>query len=503
MDAMDIPQPVIYDKNTINEMLEPYGAQTINHQKQVSRTTENENLKTNFLKITEFKDRPNKGKTLDILNTHLLYNTDNFETMKNRCDITVLSKHQMDNYKYMYQTPNEKFEVLVDRMDTFAEVICKHYALELDAMADPAMSSQSEIFTLGRICCDSEGKMNSNSIILEPLPTLGGKGVKLVLNNLSSYALFPGQIVGIQGFNTLGQELIVTKIFEIPLLPMCRTRSGTVIDYNYGPTKLNGNPLKVIIAAGPYTLDSGLEFEPLLELLNKVKIEKPNVLILMGPFIHEDHPLIQEGEMENTPGETFRRCISQPLKKFMDNLPEIKVVVIPSIKDICHHHLAFPQPPFDKSGLPPETICFPNPVQFQINEIIFSICNVDVLCNIYREEVSTTDKAERIFRTSHHILTQRHLYPLFPPSPGEVNLDLKHSSSLDLLYTPDVLILPSKLKHFAKIIDNVICINPGYLAKGLNTYAKMVIHPFPQELANEADVEHFVHKRTRVEIVRL
>ncbi|CAG8597911.1 10751_t:CDS:10 [Diversispora eburnea] len=487
MDAMDTLKSVIYDKNTISEMLDLYGTQAINHQKQVSQTTENENLKTNSLKITEFKDRPNKGKTLEILNAHLdnvdnLYNTDNFETMKNRCDITVLSKHQMDNYKYMYQTPNEKFEVLVDRMNIFAEVICKHYAFELDAIADPAMSSQSEIFTLGRICCDSEGKMNSNSIILEPLPTLGGKGVKLVLNNLSSYALFPGQI---------------------PLLPMCRTRSGTVIDYNYGPTKLNGNPLKVIIAAGPYTLDNGLEFEPLLELLNKMKIEKPNVLILMGPFIHEDHPLIQEGEMKKTPGETFRNRISQPLKKFMDNLPEIKVIVIPNIKDICHHHLAFPQPPFDKSGLPPETICFPNPVQFQINEIIFSICNVDVLCNIYREEVSTTDKAERIFRTSHHLLTQRHLYPLFPPSPGEVNLDLKHSSSLDLLYTPDVLILPSKLKHFAKIIDNVICINPGYLAKGLNTYAKMVIHPFPQELANEADVEHFVHKRARVEIVRI
>lgn len=67
----------------------------------------------------------------------------------------------------------------------------------------------------------------------------------------------------------------------MPELPMCYTRSGTIIDYSYGPQKLNGNPLKVIVAAGPYTLDSGFKFEPLYELLNKMKKEKPNVLILV------------------------------------------------------------------------------------------------------------------------------------------------------------------------------------------------------------------------------
>ncbi|CAG8695660.1 1972_t:CDS:2, partial [Scutellospora calospora] len=82
---------------------------------------------------------------------------------------------------------------------------------------------------------------------------------------------------------------------------------------------------------------------------------------------------------------------------------------------------------------------------------------------------------------------------------GEVNLDLKNSSSLELKNTPDVLILPSKLKYFAKIIDQVVCINPGYLCKSHagGTYAKITIHPFPKNLTQGNDTENLVYQRTR------
>ncbi|CAG8730951.1 2289_t:CDS:2, partial [Cetraspora pellucida] len=52
------------------------------------------------------------------------------------------------------------------------------------------------------------------------------------------------------------------------------------------------------------------------------------------------------------------------------------------------------------------------------------------------------------------------LYPLFPPAIGEVNMDLKHITSLELKSTPDVLLLSYKLKYFTKIVDQVVCINP-------------------------------------------
>jgi DNA polymerase alpha subunit B len=54
-----------------------------------------------------------------------------------------------------------------------------------------------------------------------------------------------------------------------------------------------------------------------------------------------------------------------------------------------------------------------------------------------------------------HVLGQRSFYPLFPVPEnmaGEVNLDVTHQKLLRLDDTaPDLLILPSKLKHFSKV----------------------------------------------------
>jgi DNA polymerase alpha subunit B len=54
-----------------------------------------------------------------------------------------------------------------------------------------------------------------------------------------------------------------------------------------------------------------------------------------------------------------------------------------------------------------------------------------------------------------HVLGQRSFYPIFPPPEivaGEVNLDVTHSSLVRMEGpAPDLLILPSKLKHFSKV----------------------------------------------------
>lgn len=42
-----------------------------------------------------------------------------------------------------------------------------------------------------------------------------------------------------------------------------------------------GRPLKMIAAAGPYTLSDNLLFEPFAELMNHVHKERPDVLLLV------------------------------------------------------------------------------------------------------------------------------------------------------------------------------------------------------------------------------
>lgn len=72
-----------------------------------------------------------------------------------------------------------------------------------------------------------------------------------------------------------------------------------------------------------------------------------------------------------------------------------------------------------------------------------------------------------------------------------------------------MLLLPSKLHHFAKEVGGCLCLNPGPLTKGAvgGTYACMDIHPLPleslEQMDGEALLEHKVASRTAVEIFKV
>lgn len=46
----------------------------------------------------------------------------------------------------------------------------------------------------GQICCDSNGKLNAQSVLLEAGPEHGGQQVAVDLSELKEYSLFPGQV---------------------------------------------------------------------------------------------------------------------------------------------------------------------------------------------------------------------------------------------------------------------------------------------------------------------
>lgn len=57
---------------------------------------------------------------------------------------------------------------------------------------------QDSITVLGQICCDSNGKLNAQSVLLEAGPEQGGQQVPVDLSELKEYSLFPGQVSGIK-----------------------------------------------------------------------------------------------------------------------------------------------------------------------------------------------------------------------------------------------------------------------------------------------------------------
>lgn len=111
--------------------------------------------------------------------------------------------------------------------------------------------------------------------------------------------------------------------------------------------------------------------------------------------------------------------------------------------------------------------------------------------------------------------TDDSFYPIFP-SPeahaAEVNLDVTHERLLRIEgAAPDILILPSKLQHFVKVVDSTVIINPAHLskAKSAGTLANLTVFPLPRdelETPMEGDDdgrEHRVYERVRCDIERI
>lgn len=69
----------------------------------------------------------------------------------------------------------------------------------------------------------------------------------------------------------------------MPPIDPSYSRPSEILDREYGEgaKKLGGNPMSVIVAAGPYTVDSDLEYAPLGALLENAEDERPDVLVLV------------------------------------------------------------------------------------------------------------------------------------------------------------------------------------------------------------------------------
>lgn len=71
--------------------------------------------------------------------------------------------------------------------------------------------------------CDSNGKLNTSSILLESCLSNNklSENVQLQVNDVKEYSLFPGQIVVIEGRNPTGAKIIAEKLYTDVKLPMC------------------------------------------------------------------------------------------------------------------------------------------------------------------------------------------------------------------------------------------------------------------------------------------
>ncbi|KAF4503051.1 DNA polymerase alpha subunit B [Fusarium agapanthi] len=509
-----------------------------------------EQLKSlNGLPPTSFSDRANRGETVEILNDRLNAAEPPIAPFAEpRVKLTAASDQKKLGYKPLAMKLSEASEILDDRIDNFMALIQQHHKIDENEFGSAAAQSTTEVVAVGRIASDSsEGKLNAASLVLETSRRTGmGLRVPLKMDNIRSWSFFPGQIVAFRGANASGNEFVVKEVLEVPLLPSAASSPSALEGHRErfrgGPDAMDEDsepaPLSILYASGPYTADDNLDFEPLHALCNQAGDTYVDALVLTGPFLDIDHPLIATGDFDlpeeanfdpdtATMATVFKYLVAPAFNRLAASNPQITIILVPSVRDVLSKHVSWPQDsiPRKELGLPKMVRIVTNPMTLSINELVLGVSSQDILSQLRSEEVVSrgggqpgTDLMSRLCR---YLVEQRHYFPLFPPTdrsklPKTGTEDgLATGAGLDLSYLelgemvnvrPDVMVVPSLLPPFAKVVESVLLINPGYLSKrrGAGTYARMTLYPPPVSNGSGEDMMgHQIYDRARVEIVRI
>ncbi|KAI0770357.1 DNA polymerase alpha, subunit B [Fomes fomentarius] len=435
-------------------------------------------------------------------------------------------------YRYMYEKISERSEVLDDRIDHFGELIKAYY--DFEELGDPSAVTEEEVVVVGRITLDSESssgpvKLNEASIMLESSRMMGSGArvpirfdpevkVRKGKRGLGGQGLFPGAIVAFKGKNGGGGSFLATEILTLPPLD---SPSATLVKPESDDTQFS-----MYFGCGPFTYDADLQHRPLQNLITKLKSTKPAVVLLVGPFIDAIHPSIKAGDVDATPADMFRTEFVERLRDFLDSSPGSIVLLVPSVRDILSDHAVFPQCELSRTLCNDSRIhLLPNPARFTINGVHIAVSSVDVLFHLRKEELfkraaevepltTPVDPAgqtpsDAMANLCRHILQQRSFYPIFPVPldlAHEVNLDVTHSDLLNLgpsddeedesmsdpskaRCAPDVLVIPSRLKQFSKVVDNTVAINPSFCTKSTYAILEYAGHTSPGPARDRLKVE--------------
>nr|XP_060614196.1 DNA polymerase alpha subunit B [Anolis sagrei ordinatus] len=371
-------------------------------------------------------------------------------------------------YKYMFQDLLENREVLSYKIEELGEALKEHYNIE--EFSSLSIPVQDLVTVLGQIGCDANGKLNAKSIVLEGDQEHSSGGlIPVDVSELPEYSLFPGQVVVMEGINSTGKQFFASKLYEGVPLPF------------HKPTDLieDPEPQMVLVACGPYTTSDSVTYDPLLDLINVINKDKPDVCILLGPFLDAKHKQVEDCQFTSSFEDIFKMCLKSIIEETRS--AGSRLVIVPSLRDV-HHVYVYPQPPFSGFDLSKEdekrVLFASDPCTLEINGVVLGLTSVDLLFHMGSEEISSSSsRLDRFSRILKHILTQRSYYPLYPPAE-EMNVDYENFYPYaSLPVTPDVLITPSDLKFFIKDILRCVCINPGRLTKGHvgGTYGRLYL----------------------------
>lgn len=436
--------------------------------------------------VAHYSSRLNSGKVIMSLNE----NNGGGSSLASAPASFVTNVSSTDyNYRPMYQQLSDVGKVLDQQIERMITIFANALDINEADIVNPARLLQDTVIVVGRLGSDEAGykaRLSPKGVVIQTSRRLGGgTQVRLDVSRLGSYSLFPGQIVALKGTNPSGSSFIVSEILTPPALPLAMLPRGEEQDF----TKKRGeHPLTIMVAAGPYTTSDDLDFRPLQDFIAKANEVAPSAIVLVGPFLEGDHPMIWSSANnggQDTLSDIFTQRVA-PLLEYLNST--IPIVLVPSTRDIVTENLQFPQPALSRKtlGLPKNFKTVPNPSFFSLDEVVVAATSADSIQDILSSRLFKGESNISGFgQACKHILEQRRVYPLIPglvlsQAPNEetvfevslqrstrvgTSLDVSHLDLGDLDFAPSLLIVPSLTRPSVEVLDNVICLNPGYLAK--------------------------------------
>ncbi|GMR39927.1 hypothetical protein PMAYCL1PPCAC_10122, partial [Pristionchus mayeri] len=384
------------------------------------------------------------------------------ERRSKKAPFSVSMRHSVRG-KYGEPKAADVLEGMNARLEAYGvDVRASNAAVLGDApYASLVQETESPVFILGFVG-DFDAKGDMSTIELMRDEAEGAVAVTVDVTGLDERCFFPGQMAVFGGVNRTGSLFEATSRLLAGKQPAATVQSCS-------------EDAVIWVAAGPFTAPSTAAYEPLAEIVYKAIEEQPDVLVLVGPLVDRQSPFLLKKECRLSDDELTKGLL-QRLGKAMKGCPTRVLFMPSSARDSCVIPV-FPGCSLREEWKGEGIEIVTDPCTVVVGGAEVAITASEIVTHLSRAESHTSSNKEntdRMGRLAGHILEQRSLYPLYPPSLA-ASLDGLHSACALSGKQPHVIVAPSMLIQFVKSSFGAVIVNPGTACKGtsVGTFLKM------------------------------
>ncbi|OMJ73472.1 hypothetical protein SteCoe_27835 [Stentor coeruleus] len=371
-------------------------------------------------------------------------------------DDQIISKKLNISYptiqdNYFLEESHVVSEKLQSHIDYMSALYSNYYKVLISRTNE---ESTTPIYIVGRIfICEEAG--------IETISIENRGKVRLDIDNITEYALFPGQIVMVKGTSdtyTFIVSEIITELFKpSPTLPESQFLVGLV--------------------SGPFsTVD--LDYSIFIAFLDKICTEV-NALIIIGPIVDNDNEIIQEGiinieslDIKNGSYEDIFNNIQGHLIKLKEE-ESCEIIYVPHTREI-QHIFPLPMPGLNytfetkyklSTDSPEKSLYYPpSPAKISIDGTRIHVVPYDFIHEIIQPAVLKSQKL--INKISMSLLQTMNQHSYLPIMPNSLPVEYSKYEHFIFEQPPHILIVQSKFPVQFESVPGILCVKSTSFAEG-------------------------------------